>query len=71
MVGTGNVTVPNVAGRPQLQATRALQDDGFRVTTRERRDQTAPAGSAIETRPPAGNVIPRGSEVELTVSAGR
>ena len=71
MVGTGNVTVPDVAGRSQPQATRELQDNGFRVVTRERRDPRIPAGSAIDTRPAAGNEIPRGAEVELTISSGR
>jgi len=67
-VGTGNVTVPEVAGRTQLQATRLLQDDGFRVNARERRDPRVPVGNAIETRPPAGTDIPRNSEVDLFVS---
>jgi serine/threonine-protein kinase len=68
MVGTGNVTVPDVAGRTQQQATRLLQDDGFRVTARERRDPRVPVGNAIETRPPAGTDIPRNAEVDLFVS---
>jgi beta-lactam-binding protein with PASTA domain len=71
MVGTGNVAVPDVAGRTQQQAVRLLQDDGFRVTVRERRDPRVPAGIAIDTRPDKGEVIARGGAVELTISAGR
>jgi len=71
MVGTGNVAVPEVAGRTQPQATRLLQDNGFRVNVRDRKDQRVPQGSAIETRPAAGAVIARGAEVDLIISSGR
>jgi serine/threonine-protein kinase len=71
MVGTGNVAVPDVANRPRDQAVKLLQDNGFRVISRDQRDQRVPAGQAIGTRPAAGSVVDRGSDVELTVSAGR
>ncbi|HEY3062241.1 MAG TPA: protein kinase [Chloroflexota bacterium] len=71
MVGTGNVAVPDVAGRTQPQATRLLQDNGFRVNVRERKDQRVAQGTAIDTRPAAGAVIARGAEVDLTISSGR
>jgi len=71
MVGTGNVTVPDVAGRSRDQAIKLLQDDSFKVSVRERRDPRVPAGQAIDTQPAAGLVIARGSPVELSISAGR
>jgi serine/threonine protein kinase len=67
-VGTGNVEVPEVGGRTQQQAVRLLQDNGFRVSVRERRDPRVPSGAAIDTRPGAGAVVARGTEVELTIS---
>jgi serine/threonine-protein kinase len=71
MVGTGSVPIPEVANMPRDQAVKTLQNNSFRVTIRERRDQRAPAGSAIGTVPVAGSVLPRSSEVELSISAGR
>jgi serine/threonine-protein kinase len=71
MVGTGNIAVPDVAGRSREQALKMLQDSGFRVTVRERRDPRVAAGAAIETRPAADAVTARGSEVELVISSGR
>jgi serine/threonine-protein kinase len=70
-VGTGNVEVPEVGGRTQQQATRLLQDNGFRVSVRERRDPRVPFGAAIDTKPAAGAVVARGAEVELTISSAR
>ena len=70
-VGTGNVSVPDVAGRPRDQALKALQDSGFRVTVRERRDPRVAENAAIATQPAAGAVVPRGSDVELSINPAR
>jgi len=71
-VATGQVTVPDVGGRPRAEATSLLLQAGFRVpVVRERKNNRAPPGSALATSPAAGQVIPRGSDVELTVSADR
>jgi serine/threonine-protein kinase len=71
LVGTGATALPDVSNTPRDQAVKALQSNSFRVTVRQRRDQRVPEGVAIETRPPFGSIIPRGTEVELTVSSGR
>jgi serine/threonine-protein kinase len=71
MVGTGSTTIPDVANARADQAAKTLQSNSFRVTTRQRRDPRIPDGVAIETRPLAGTVAPRGSDVELTISSGR
>jgi eukaryotic-like serine/threonine-protein kinase len=71
VVGTGATTIPDVANQPRDQAVRTLQNNSFRVTLRQRRDQRVPEGAAIETRPAAGTAATRGSEVELTISSGR
>jgi beta-lactam-binding protein with PASTA domain len=56
---------------PRDQAIRALQNNSFHVTTREQRDARVPAGSGIETRPAAGTVATRNSDVQLSISSGR
>jgi eukaryotic-like serine/threonine-protein kinase len=70
-VPTGNVPVPNVVGQPTDQAVRALAEQGFRIgATRTRRDPRAPAGITIDTQPAPGTIVPRGTAVELVISAG-
>ena len=71
LVGTGSTTIPDVSNLARDQAVRTLQINSFRVALRQRRDQRIAEGTAIETRPPAGSVAPRNSEVELTISSGR
>jgi serine/threonine-protein kinase len=70
-VGTGATTVPDVSNLSRDQAQQQLQTNGFRVASRDRRDPRVPAGAAIGTNPPAGAVLPRGSEVQLDISSGR
>lgn len=71
IVGTGSTAVPDVADAPRDQAVRTLQSASFRVVLRQKRDPRVPAEVAIDTTPPANTVLPRGSQVELNVSAGR
>jgi serine/threonine-protein kinase len=70
-VGTGSTSVPDVSGQPRDQAIQTLQISGFRVRERGQRDPRIPAGAAIGTNPPAAAVVPRNTEVELDISAGR
>jgi tRNA A-37 threonylcarbamoyl transferase component Bud32 len=70
-VGSGSTAIPNVANAPREQAIASLQNNSFRVTTRDRRDPRIPGGVAIGTTPGAGTVAPRGSAVTLDISAGR
>jgi beta-lactam-binding protein with PASTA domain len=71
VVGTGSTTIPDVGDTPRDQAIKTLQNNSFHVIVHERRDPRIPAGSAIDTRPPANTVAPRNSDVELTISLGR
>jgi len=71
VVGTGSTAIPDVANLPREQALKMLQNSSFHVSVRDRRDPRVPAGTAIETLPRAGVVTPRGSDVELDVSASR
>jgi len=70
-VGTGATTIPDVSNLSRDQAVQQLQANSFRVTSRDRRDPRIPAGAAIGTTPPAGAVLPRGSEVQLDISSSR
>jgi beta-lactam-binding protein with PASTA domain len=71
MVGTGSTAIPNVANMQRDQAVMNLQNNSFRVVLRQRNDPRIPPGVAIETRPPAGTIAPRNTEVELRISSGR
>jgi eukaryotic-like serine/threonine-protein kinase len=70
-VGTGSTTIPEVLNLPRDQAVRTLQNNSFRPILRDQRDPRIPAGSAAGTKPPAGTVLARGSDVELDISSGR
>ena len=66
------VTVPDVAGRTQLVATRLIEAAGLtvgEVTTEP--NETVRAKLAIRTDPAAGATATEGSAVALVVSAGR
>ena len=71
VVGTGSTAIPDVSNMPRAQAVTLLQNNSFRVVEQSRRDPRVPAGIAIDTRPAAGTVAPRGSQVQLDISAGR
>jgi serine/threonine-protein kinase len=66
--GPPPVTVPDVTGQTDTDATNALQDQGFNVQT-----QTVPVtdptqdGIVQSTNPPAGKKVPNGSTVTITV----
>jgi serine/threonine-protein kinase len=70
-VGTGSTAIPDVLNQPRDQAVRTLQNSSFRAVLRDVRDPRVPANSAVGTKPPAGTVLPRNSDVELDISAGR
>lgn len=66
------VTVPDVAGKSQSEATQSLQDAGLRLgTVSEVDDAEAPAGTVLKQEPAAGASVDEGSSVDLTVSQGR
>lgn len=70
-VGTGSTAVPEVLNLPREQAMRTLQNNSFRPVLRDQKDNRVPAGAAVGTRPVAGTILPRGSQVELDISSGR
>jgi serine/threonine-protein kinase len=62
--------VPDVAGRSLADATTALQQAGFAVTTANPYDETVPKGNVVGTDPAAGAGVAPGSTVKILVSAG-
>jgi serine/threonine-protein kinase len=64
------VPIPAVAGQEAETATATLQNLGFEVITSEEFSTEVPEGDVIRTEPPAGQSLPKGSEVTLVVSKG-
>jgi len=68
--GGGEVTVPNVVGQTQAQATRTLQEAGLvpQITTGVSTPQQK--GQVISTDPAAGFGLKKGASVSVVVGAG-
>jgi serine/threonine-protein kinase len=68
--GVERVTVPDVKGKTQTDATQMLTAAGFKVTTELVDSDTIPAGQVISQTPAGGTKADKGSDVKLTVSNG-
>ncbi len=68
--GPGSANVPNVVNQAQAQATAALQQAGFKVTTTQAASTTVPQGNVISQTPSAGQPAAKGSTVQLVISTG-
>ena len=68
--GPGQVEVPDVAGQTREAAEQTLDEAGLGVEVQTRNSSDVPADSVIETDPPAGESVRRGSQVTLIVSSG-
>lgn len=68
--GPGRAQVPDVAGLPRDDAQQKLDDAGFGVAVESRESDSVPEDSVIETDPPAGESVKRGSTVTMYVSSG-
>ncbi|WP_129841436.1 Stk1 family PASTA domain-containing Ser/Thr kinase [Streptomyces sp. RFCAC02] len=64
------VTVPDVAGQSEEDATAALEDRGFAVTTGEPVACEEDEGLACRTDPAEGEELDKGAQVTLFLSAG-
>ena len=65
------VTVPDVTGEPQDQATATLRQAGFTVNVAQQNSSTVAKGDVISTNPPANSTVGQGSAVQLVVSSGK
>jgi beta-lactam-binding protein with PASTA domain len=70
LVASGDVLVPDVVNLPEQDAWVALHEAGLEVETRHARRSNVVAGRAAEVSPGAGDGLPAGSTVVLTISQG-
>jgi beta-lactam-binding protein with PASTA domain/predicted Ser/Thr protein kinase len=68
--GPGDVLVPAVAGLPQAQAIKELEDAGLKVTRDVEFSDEVREGLAIRTVPREGEEVTVGTRVRLLVSQG-
>lgn len=68
--GPGQVEVPDVTGQTRDQAEATLDEAGLGVAVETRNSSDVPSDAVIETDPPAGESVRRGSQVTLIVSSG-
>jgi serine/threonine-protein kinase len=61
----GMVLVPNVEGMDEKEATRTLQDQGFKPDVRHEADRRK--GVVIDQNPGAGDTVQPGSTVRITI----
>lgn len=69
-IGPVQIQIPNVVGSTQERAESSLEGLGFGVDPRTIRHDTIGAGLVVSQDPPGGASAPRGSTVDLVVSAG-
>jgi beta-lactam-binding protein with PASTA domain/predicted Ser/Thr protein kinase len=68
--GPGEAVVPRVVGLPRDEAEQQLRQEGFEPEVERVFSADVPAGRVVETSPPAGTTIERGSTVTMQVSRG-
>jgi serine/threonine-protein kinase len=68
--GPGQATVPSVAGLPRDEAESKLRDAGFEVEVNRTFSDEVPRGHVIDSSPPEGTLVERGTTVTLRVSRG-
>ncbi len=68
--GPEQVEVPNLRDYDADSAEKLLTDAGFQVQ-RQENDNEAAAGTVLNTNPPAGTSLPKGSTVTLIISRGQ
>jgi beta-lactam-binding protein with PASTA domain/predicted Ser/Thr protein kinase len=68
--GKQEVTVPQVIGRTEVDATRELTTAGLKVQRREVQDEVNPAGQVTAQDPLANTQVRSGATVTISVSTG-
>ena len=68
--GPEPVAIPALDGSKAKDARARLRRAGFEVSVERDYSDHVPAGKVISTMPAAGEVVPGGSEIELSVSIG-
>jgi serine/threonine-protein kinase len=68
--GPGMTTVPDVTGKPEAQAIRALKKAHLQANISAEQSDTVAKGLVIRTNPPGFSSVQVGSRVDLVVSSG-
>ncbi|MEU9406804.1 PASTA domain-containing protein [Streptomyces sp. NPDC048281] len=66
--GAPKVEVPDVTDKNQDDASRILEDKGFKVKVRQVESETEDAGTVLRQNPDGGEKVEKGTEVTLTVA---
>jgi len=67
----GTVPVPDLQRKSESDALQAISDAGLRLGTRsEDFDAIVPAGQVIRSNPSAGNIVVKGTRIDIVVSKG-
>ena len=69
--GPDSVTVPNVIGIDQVEASNAIESAGFKVSVKKSYSDTVEAGKVISQSPSASSATTPGATVTITVSEGK
>jgi len=69
--GVGAVTVPNVMGKAEAEATKAVQSAGLKYKVYRQNSDTVAKGLVMAQVPSGGTTTASGSEVAVVVSLGR
>jgi len=68
--GPGTAKVPSTAGLSREDAETRLKDAGFDLQVEQRNSENVEAGLVINSSPPGGTTLTRGSAVTIVVSRG-
>jgi len=66
----GDTRVPNLVGKPEVDAQKMAEKAGFKVKVQHRNDPSVPANTVIETRPIANSSVKKDSVLTIVVSSG-
>jgi serine/threonine-protein kinase len=67
--GAKPVQIPDVTGQPYANAASALKGQGFQVQRADIQSDN-PVGTVVSESPQAGNTVPKGTTITLSVSKG-
>jgi eukaryotic-like serine/threonine-protein kinase len=71
LLGSGGITVPDVTGKSQSEATQLLESEGLKVgEVTQVADANVTVGAVVHQDPAAGATADKGAEVSLGVSTG-
>jgi beta-lactam-binding protein with PASTA domain len=69
--GPGTARVPDLAGRGRNEARKQLTDLGFTIAEERATSDTITENRVIDTRPPVGQELDKGTQVVLVLSSGK